>query len=214
MMETIAQMRTTDKLRIPYSLTNSPWTHNPAAASEDAIFYAVNPYWQLFKGFIKWCNNPNDQGLLQLIPTSSFAPITLWRVYPYVYCPPSQVAGCHDGLSSGVVVPDSGRPWMDARECEVARNFVVTSMDYIDTENIAVSVLRGPPRNIDPDTLQPINATDANTTTVTYFLNTVTMQLREGVAWLTEVPQSIYTQGQLCPAQRRMPQVIILGTSL
>lgn len=214
MMAAIAQISTSDKLRLPYSLTNTPWLHNPAAASEDAIFYAVNPYWQLYKGFIKWCNDPTNQGLLQLVPISSFAPITLWRVYPYVYCPPSQAAGCYDGLSAAVVVPDSGRPIMDASECSVARNFVVTSMDYIDAENIAVSVLRGPPSNIDPDTLQPIDASEGNTTTVTYFLNTVTMQLREGVAWVTEVPQSVYTQGQLCPAQRRMPQIGSMGTEI
>lgn len=34
-------------LTIPYSLTNHPWTSNPAVATEDAVFYAVNPYWQV-----------------------------------------------------------------------------------------------------------------------------------------------------------------------
>lgn len=66
---------------------------------------------------------------------------------------------------------------------------------------------RSTPSNINPQTLQPIHrdGDDANTSTVTYFLNTITMQLREGVAWSSEVPQTVYTQGQLCPAQRRMP---------
>ena len=32
------------------------------------------------------------------------------------------------------------------------------------------------------------------------------MQIRENQAWSTEVPQAVQTQGQLCPAQRRMPQ--------
>lgn len=81
-------------------------------------------------------------------------------------------------------------------------------MQYVDYENIAVSVLRTTPEKIDPKTLQPLlsRGNDNVTHTVTYFLNTITMQLREGVSWTTEVPQAVQTQGQLCPEQRRMPQ--------
>lgn len=35
------------KITIPYSLANLPWTQNPAVATDAAIFYAVNPYWQV-----------------------------------------------------------------------------------------------------------------------------------------------------------------------
>lgn len=78
-------------MTIPYSLTNLPWSQNPAVATADAIFYAVNPYWQLFTGFGEWCNDAGNLGKLQMVVTSSWAPITIWRVYPYVYCPPSQI---------------------------------------------------------------------------------------------------------------------------
>ena len=77
-------------ITLPYSLTNHPWTQNPAVATEDAVFYAVNPYWQIFEGFIQYCNDQTELGRMQLSPVSSFSPITIWRVYPYVYCPPSQ----------------------------------------------------------------------------------------------------------------------------
>ena len=62
----------TNVLRIPYSYTTNPWTHNPATASENAVFYAVNPYWQVFTAFIDYCNNPFKLGSLQLSVTSSF----------------------------------------------------------------------------------------------------------------------------------------------
>ena len=118
----------------------------------------------------------------------------------------------------------------------------MTGMEYVDAENIAVSVLRVSLAHVDPDTMQPhsdeyiarvaddlaafdnrsssLSAEEARqieeervrrrastARTVTYFLNTVTMQVREGVAWATEVPQAVQSQGQLCPEQRRMPQV-------
>lgn len=94
---------------------------------------------------------------------------------------------------------------MDMRECNKTADFIVTGMDYIDAENIAVSVLRSFPALIHSRTLKPKNPNDGVTKTVIYFLNTVTMQLREDIPWSTEVPQATLTQGQLCPNQRRTP---------
>lgn len=34
-------------LTVSFSLTNHPWTFNPAVATEDAVIYATNPYWQV-----------------------------------------------------------------------------------------------------------------------------------------------------------------------
>lgn len=71
-------------------------------------------------------------------------------------------------------------------------------MQYIDYENIAVSVLRSTPEMIDPWTLQPKDPANDNVThTVTYFLSTVTMQIREGKAWQTEVPQ-VFSEDNPC----------------
>jgi hypothetical protein len=198
-------------LRIPYSYTTNAWTHNPATATENAIFYAVNPYWQVFSAFIKYCNNPNALGVLQLSVTSSFAKITVHRVYPYVYCPPNQnPEGCYDGLTAGIVIPTSRRPVFDAQDCYVPMDIAVSSMEYINVENIAIQVVRATLADTNHTTLQPTNFT-----TVTYFLNTITMQIREDRAWNTEVPQAIVaTQGQLCPALRRMPQLGSFATEL
>jgi hypothetical protein len=198
-------------LRIPYSYTTNPWTHNPATASENAVFYAVNPYWQVFSAFIQYCNNPNSLGTLQLSVTSSFARITVHRVYPYIYCPPTQSeAGCYEGMTSGVMIPTSNRPVFDYNDCFNIMDIAVSSMDYINTENIAIQVVRARLADTNPQTLEPTNFS-----TATYFLNTVTMQIREDRAWNTLVPQAIVaTQGQLCPALRRMPQLGSLATEL
>jgi len=65
-----------DTLTLPYSFITTPWTHNPAVSTENAIFYAVNPYWQVFEGLIRYCNNQSNT---QLVVTSSWSPITIWR---------------------------------------------------------------------------------------------------------------------------------------
>lgn len=98
--------------------------------------------------------------------------------------------------------------------CNQTADFLVTAMDYIDTENIAISVLRSWPSLINPRTLKPLNPNDGITRTVTYFLNTITMQLREDVAWSSEVPQAVFTQGQLCPVQRRTPNFGSMTTEI
>lgn len=106
------------------------------------MFYAVNPYWQIFQAFLEYCNDQSDMGKLQLVPTSSFAGITIWRVFPYVYCPPNQQAGCFEDIFSGIKVPGSERPRLDMQDCNKTIDFLVTGMEYIDVENVAISVLR------------------------------------------------------------------------
>jgi hypothetical protein len=194
-----------DAITIPYSFTDHPWAQNPAVATEDAIFYAVNPYWQIHKAFIAYCNDPTELGLLQLSPISSFSPITIWRVYPYVYCPPSQEAGCYEDLFSGISIGSKNSINVAADQCDSQMiDFAVTGIQYINLENIAISVLRTTVADFDLETMSSRNG---NGTTITYFLNTITMQIRENIAWDTEVPQAVLTQGQLCPDQRRLPQV-------
>jgi hypothetical protein len=193
-----------DAITIPYSFTNNAWAQNPAVATEDAIFYAVNPYWQIHKAFIAYCNDPTELGLLQLSPISSFSPITIWRVYPYVYCPPAQEEGCYEDLFSGISIGSKNSINVAADQCDSQMiDFVVTGMQYINLENIAISVLRTTVADFDLETMSSRNTAK----TVTYFLNTITLQIRENIAWDTEVPQAVLTQGQLCPDQRRLPQV-------
>lgn len=106
------------------------------------------------------------------MPVSSWTPIMLHRVYPYVYCPPSRVNGCYEGLSSSIVLPGSSRPRLTMEDCQKTFDIIVTGMEYIDAENVAVSVLRTTPERISPRTLQPILPPDRDdvTHTVTYFL--------------------------------------------
>lgn len=190
-------------LRIPYSYTTNPWTHNPATASENAIFYAVNPYWQVFSAFIQYCSNPEKEGILQLSVTSSFANITVYRVYAYNYCPPTQnQQACFEGLTAGVKIPSSTRPTFNAQECYEPMDIAVSSLEYLDVENVAVNIVRARLADLDAFTLKP-----KNFTTVTYFLNTITMQIRRDRAWQTEITQPVVTQGLLCPSLRRMPQL-------
>lgn len=69
MMEDVIHRSTTlgSAITVPYSLTNHPWTQNPAVATEEAIFYAVNPYWQ-----VPYCP--------QLPQTHKHATLTPWKM--------------------------------------------------------------------------------------------------------------------------------------
>ena len=199
-------------LTIPYSYTTNPWTHNPATASEDAVFYAVNPYWQVFTAFMRYCNDPNSEGALQLSVTSSFAAITVHRVYTYKYCSPAENQdGCYgDGMAAGIRIATSTRPEFQLEDCYKPMDIAVSSLEYIDVENVAVNIIRARLADTDPLTLVP-----KNFTTVTYFLNTITMQIRKDRAWNSLVAQSVVqTQGRLCPAMRRMPNFGSLLTEI
>lgn len=203
-----------DRITIPYGFTTLPWTQNPSAASQDAIFYAVNPYWQVYTAYIEYCNNANQTGSMQIMMLSSWARISVWKVDAYRYCPrTAQQDACYADMVQGTVLrPDLPKPTVDATMCDQQLDFVVTGMQYMDEENIAISVLRSTPANIDPTTLQPRQ--QALASTVTYFLHSKTMQVREGVSWKTEIPQVAGTVGVLCPALRQMPQLGSIATEL
>lgn len=137
---------------------------------------ATDAHPQIFEGFIEYCNNvfvgSTNENRFQLMPVSSWTPITLHRVYPYVYCPPSQINGCYEDLYSSVVLPSSKTPRLNMEDCTKTFDFIVTGMQYIDAENVAVSVLRSTPERINPRTLQPhLPPSEDNVThTATYFL--------------------------------------------
>jgi len=98
-------------------------------------------------------------------------------------------------------------PQLSTEECNHERDFVVTDLQYIDVENIAISVIRTTMSNIDPTTLLPVHTSEPRI----YFLNTVTMKVRDdGVQWnsLQQDQTLLLQEGSgLCPAAKRMPQL-------
>lgn len=89
----------------------------------------------------------------------------------------------------------------------------VTGLQYINDENIAVTVLYAAFSEYDPFT-GLLNKDAKNATYKVYFLSTETMGLSE-TPWAREAQDSAAaTEGMLCPAMRRLPNLGSLGMEL
>jgi hypothetical protein len=76
-----------DKLPIPYSFSDMSGVQHPAVSTRSSVFFAVNPSLAMFKGFARGCLTEGYEWSLQLSALSSYAPIKIWRIDPFAYCP-------------------------------------------------------------------------------------------------------------------------------
>jgi hypothetical protein len=176
------------------------------------------------QGFARGCYSEGYEWALQLSALSSYAPIKIWRIDPFAYCP-ADASGTSETCGIGRVrhakipgafteIVPAGQHGnaqaynvFDVRKCNVPFAVAVTSMEYINEENIAVTVLYASFFDYSPDTgmLRP----DArNATYRVYFLNAATMELKDtphddDIA----LAATSSSEGKLCPAMRRLPNV-------
>jgi hypothetical protein len=96
----------------------------------------------------------------------------------------------------------------DTDVCGNQFNVIVTSMEYLNFNNIAIQVMNAAPAYIDPDTMKPRGNDPQNVTYLTYFLQPVTMQVRQGIMWESDSAVGQLSSGSsaLCPEWRQMPQ--------
>ena len=217
-----AQVRV-DKLPIPYAYSDARGTRHPAASSRSSVFFAVNPSLAMFKAFGAWCLSGSMDAYLQYSALSSYAPIRVWKIDPYIYCPNGAdgTTECEPGHVGFVDIPDAFTEIQvnktdtyifDANKCDVPFSVAVTSLEYIDANNIAVSILKAPMNEYDIESglLKP---GAKNSVTEIMFLNTDTMGLRNTL-WQERVEEDLRTIGLLCPAMRRLPNLGSLTTEL
>ena len=191
---------------VPYYVYADPATHNPAVMTKWGVIYAANPSYMMYSEFFQWCELGYSERI-QVQLDSSHGPTRLWRVNAFQYDDP---AGPRATSTGGVVeVPDGFQREPDASQCGKMFNVRVTSMEYLNDMNIAVTVLRSTPRNFNPTINNfetgVMQGADGQATLVyqIYFLNPETMRLRLEDMWEEEVAAA--AQGILCPSQRRMP---------
>jgi hypothetical protein len=204
-----------DKLPIPYAYSDARGTRHPAASSRSSVFFAVNPSLAMFKAFGAWCLSGSMDAYLQYSALSSYAPIRVWKIDPYIYCPNGAdgTTECEPGHVGFVDIPDAFTEiQFDANKCDVPFSVAVTSLEYIDANNIAVSILKAPMNEYDIESglLKP---GAKNSVTEIMFLNTDTMGLRNTL-WQERVEEDLRTIGLLCPAMRRLPNLGSLTTEL
>ena len=192
---------------IPYSVYSDPSTHNPAVMTKWGVIYAANPSYQMFSEQFRQCRKMQTSLGIQVL--SSFGPTRLWRVDAFAYDDPA--TDMRTIKTGGVVtIPDGYSP-DDENICGRVFNVRVSSMEYLNDQNIAVQVLRASPEHFNPNTRNfddDIKKGPDGKRLVsyrTYFLNPENMLLQQGDMWPEDSAPSELGQGLLCPSQRRMP---------
>lgn len=212
-----------DKLPIPYSFSDMAGVQHPSVSSRSSVFFAVNPSLAMFKGFASGCLSRGNVWQTQLSALSSYAPIRVWKIDPFAYCPHGDdgTPNCGLGRVHFADIPGAftevsveGEKQInvfDIRKCHIPFAVSVTGLEYINEENIAVTVLYAAFDEYDPFT--GLLVKDASKATYkVYFLSTETMGLSE-TPWSREAMLSA-TEGMLCPAMRRLPNLGSLSTEV
>lgn len=212
-----------DRLPIPYSFSDMGGVQHPAVSTRASVFFAVNPSLAMFKGFARGCASKGYEWSLQLSALSSYAPIKVWRIDPFAYCPygTDGTDRCGIGRVHYANIPDAFTEIVPAGEkgnaaaynvfnsqkCEVPFSVAVVGLEVVNDENVAVTVLRASFSDYSTDT-GLLLANPKNASYQVYFLSTVTMAL-SSVPWERDVIVSATSaaEGRLCPAMRRLPNV-------
>lgn len=204
-LSTCNQLPRDDLVSIPYSWFAAPARHNPAVETRWGLFYAVNPSLDMFSEYVKYCQERTDYNL-QLQALSSYGGIRIWRVDAFALTTPDSETG---STGRSVELPEVfGKNTSTTAICANAFNVIVTSMEYLNQDNIAVQVMHAAPAYIDTKTMSPLGNDPQNVTYRTYFLHPVSMQLRETHMWHPDSAVAQLSSGgsSLCPEMRMMPQ--------
>jgi hypothetical protein len=195
-----AELDSEEKLVIPYSYqTNRIASTN----SRNFVFYASSPNADVLGPYLEYCatkglpDNPNlpKFGLLFL---SSYSHLRIYRVSAYRRC---AAYSCGQDLIRFVTLDGFSRQF--GRECTEVFNVSVGALEYLNEDNIAVTVLSSAVTGWDPATGA---FPGANRTT--YWLNPATMRLKRTVWQDDPASSGIPTQiPSLCPALQRLPRM-------
>jgi len=189
---------------IPYRYQT---TTGAAAASRDYVFYASNPSMDTYTAYLSYCSRPPDDPSLPQMGLqfdTSYAPIQIFRVAAYRRCAAS---ACGPDLVRKVQLPSFVTNL--TRNCDQTFDALVLAMEYLNEDNIAVTVLETNVRRwqAETGTWRP----GGGTRTKTLWLNPPTMQVRDTI-WQTVLPSSTFAT--LCPSQQVLPRLGSFATEV
>lgn len=183
------------RVTVPYSYGT---TRVAATNSRNYVFYASNPNLDVFGAYFEYCSRKEQATLARagLLVKSSFSPMRIYRVSAYRRC---ATYSCGADLVRFVTIDGFDEKF--DQKCEGVFNVSVVAMEYLNEDNIAVTVQSSHYREYDTHTLR---FSGARTKWTTYWLNPSTMGLRQAI-WQTAVPASNFAT--LCPSLQRLPRV-------
>jgi hypothetical protein len=202
-----------DALPIPYAFSEKSGTRHPSVSTQTSVYFAVNPSLAMFAGFASGCYTKAQVYKTQLSALSSYAPIRIWKIDPYTYCPVGDdgTKGCNPGHVSFVDIPgaftnkDDSKNVFDFDKCDIPFSVEVTQLEYLNEENIAVTILEAPFTEYSLET----GALNTNATIARHrimYLSTSSIPL------LSDSPHNrdqndVLVQGQLCAGMRKFPNL-------
>jgi hypothetical protein len=203
------QSATGCKAAIPYGYDHSATAKVLGTTSQRYLYWVTNPSLEPFYAFSAYCKNRNNSytNTLQISVISSYGGIRLWRMDPYIYCPEVDgVSQCPDQQSVTTrMVQSLDFQDFDEALCDEVFNVMAVDLNYINEDNLALTVLRTTLANVDIYSLKPIDSSRA--TYLTLWVNPTTLEMRNDTMWMPEASSPALAQGFLCPSQRRMPNL-------
>ena len=191
-----------DRVLIPFPFYE---TRQLAVSSRNHVFYVSNPALSSFAAYFEYCARDEATELprLGLLIESSYSGLFVYRVSAYRQC---AAYSCGHDLVARVQLEGFRQSFQST--CDQAFNATITSMEYVNEDNVALVVLETIPKEFDVTTG---TAAGAHTTYQTYWLNPGSMQLSRTI-WQAAVPQGSF--GALCPAMQRLPRVGTLAAEV
>jgi hypothetical protein len=185
-----------DRVNIPY---NYGTNRIAAVNSRNYVFYASSPNADALGAYFQYCDdqdNPAKLSKFGILFKSSYSRLRIYRVSAYRRC---AAYSCGADLVSFTEL--RGFSLMFSKTCNEVFNSSVLALEYLNEDNIAVTVQAAYVRDYDE-----VRGSfyGKNTTSRTYWLNPSTMRIKDTI-WQTAVPTS--TRVRLCPSMQRLPRV-------
>jgi len=180
-----AELDSTSRLTIPYSYQTN---RIAATSSRNYVFYASSPNADVLGPYLEYCANKNDPTKLSkfgILFSSSYSVLRVYRVSAYRRC---AAYSCGSDLVKFVTFEGFSRTF--GRECDEVFNVSISALEYLNEDNIAVTLLSSRVTGWDAET-----GAFPGATSTTYWLNPATMRAKRTV-WqvrvLTRLTYSLY----------------------
>jgi hypothetical protein len=197
-----AERTDTTRVTVPYSYGT---TRIAATNSRNYVFYASNPNLDVFGAYFEYCGGRANGSLARLgiLARSSFGPMRVYRVSAYRRC---ATYSCGADLVRFTTLEGFNEKF--DKSCEGTFNVSVVGLEYLNEDNIAVTVQSS---HVTEYNTQTLRFAGSRTRRTTYWLNPQTMGVQRTI-WQTAVPTSNFAV--LCPSLQRLPRIGSFGAEL
>ena len=207
-----------NQIVLPQSyFSNNNVTYVHSVASEWAVHWAVNPENSVYESKIQRCKGINMEGPAV---TTSYSKPRVWTVKSMRVTDLEQNVEHTDKDVSFMVIPE----WFDGEnpDCDAIVGMRIAALEYVNDENILITVLKTSPRNWNVDGSNPIDFNKVqydhyylhptkndcyDTQDLDNGIYSCFQHIKMGMFNTAFVPKSTQLFGTFCPAMRRMPQL-------